>query len=181
MGMAYDRWLPLLVKMNSVGHGPCNEQEVKEVMGRPEFQGKKLLDIGAGNGTLTKIMAKMGFDVTGIDFSPLPGTDTIQADAHDLPFPVGRFDVVLSTNSFEHVASPFVALCEMNRVLVKEGIAVIIMPESKENWMEKEEHVMVYNELQMKWLAKKCGFAFAQPEYKGELVVYCMQKERDLL
>jgi SAM-dependent methyltransferase len=72
--------------------------------------GERVLDVAAGNGNATLAAARRGAEVTATDYVPalLEGTraraaaeglgvEVREADAEALPFPDGRFDVVLST------------------------------------------------------------------------------------
>lgn len=52
----------------------------------------------------------------------------VQADLTALPFPAGRFDVVLSSHVLEHVADDRAAMAELARVLKPSGWAVLMFP-----------------------------------------------------
>ncbi|MCW2242619.1 class I SAM-dependent methyltransferase [Azospirillum canadense] len=52
----------------------------------------------------------------------------VRADLTDLPFPDGRFDLVLSSHVLEHVPDDRAALSEIARVLKPSGIAVLLFP-----------------------------------------------------
>ena len=45
-----------------------------------------------------------------------------------LPFPDNKFDVVFACHSFEHTERPTATLREINRVLKKGGIMVLVTP-----------------------------------------------------
>ena len=49
------------------------------------------------------------------------------ADAHKLPFRANSFDLVVCYETIEHVSNPMKMLKEMQRVLKKDGIAVVAM------------------------------------------------------
>jgi SAM-dependent methyltransferase len=92
--------------------------------------GQRVLDVAAGNGNATLAAARRGADVTSTDYVPallergraraeaerLPVTFQ-QADAEDLPFPDGWFDVVLSifgvmfTPNQEQAAQELLRVC----------------------------------------------------------------------
>jgi SAM-dependent methyltransferase len=56
-----------------------------------------------------------------------PSAD-VQADLTGLPFPDGRFDVVLSSHVLEHVRDDDAAIAELARVLRPGGWAAIMVP-----------------------------------------------------
>jgi len=56
-----------------------------------------------------------------------PSAD-VQADLTDLPFPDGRFDVVLSSHVLEHIRDDGAAISELARVLRPGGWAAIMVP-----------------------------------------------------
>lgn len=56
-----------------------------------------------------------------------PGVDAI-ADAHDLPFPTGSFDLVVAVAVLEHVADPQRCVAEMTRVLTPAGYVFAVTP-----------------------------------------------------
>ena len=64
--------------------------------------GERVLDLGCGDGALTKRLAELGCEVVGVDAGPdmvraarTLGLDARPADAHDLPF-AREFDAVFS-------------------------------------------------------------------------------------
>jgi len=50
-----------------------------------------------------------------------------QADAHKLPFKARTFDLVVCTEVLEHVEDPKIVLLEIERVLIKNGHAIVEM------------------------------------------------------
>jgi len=78
--------------------------------------GGRLLDIGCGEGRHSIAAARMGFEVTGVDFEPLalrrarrftrakkaPPITFRQADVFALPLPDSRFDVVVDYGCLHH-------------------------------------------------------------------------------
>lgn len=99
---------------------------------------KKILDVGCGSGHITYKMHKffpkasvVGLDVykKSIDFGrgKYRGVEFIVADAHRLPFKEANFDVVISTESLEHLVSPEKVLLQIRRVLVPGGELIVEM------------------------------------------------------
>lgn len=93
----------------------------------------EVLDIGCGGGLLTNELSKMNYNVTGLDiheevlqvarnYDPYKKVKYIRANALDLPFENGSFDVVCEMDFLEHVDDYQQALREGVRVLKKNGL-----------------------------------------------------------
>ena len=96
---------------------------------------RKLLDVGCGGGLLSEELARVGFEVTGID--PAPETiETARAHAatskldieyrigsgEQLPFPDASFDHVACCDVLEHVDDVDRVIGEIARVLRPDGL-----------------------------------------------------------
>jgi ubiquinone/menaquinone biosynthesis C-methylase UbiE len=102
-------------------------------------QGKKIIDIGCGEGQIAKDLASSGATVVGYD-PYIAGSDlaaigkgsyTLRpASADAIPEPDGSADVVLFVFSLHHVPGPIMgtALAEARRVLAPGGILCIAEP-----------------------------------------------------
>jgi SAM-dependent methyltransferase len=92
-----------------------------------QLTGKKVLDIGSGQGYLQDVVA----DYTGLDISPSVGRyyhkRFVLGSATALPFPDDTFDGAWSIWVFEHVPNPEAALNEARRV-VKDGGVLFLGP-----------------------------------------------------
>ena len=91
------------------------------------------MEVGCGQGHLTRKLAERGVDVTGIDINPnaseLAGTDRVVCmSAEDLAFPDDEFDAVVSVHAIEHIPQLDKAAAEMARVLKPGGRALHIYP-----------------------------------------------------
>ena len=91
--------------------------------------GASVLDVGCGPGHLTRRLAALGFDVTGIDLDPAMieraaargGGRYLAADAASLPFEDDAFDLVVSTLSMHHWADAHAGIAEIGRVVRPAG------------------------------------------------------------
>jgi SAM-dependent methyltransferase len=70
-------------------------------------------------------------EYVGLDILPGPGVDVV-ADAHEMSSVLGeeRFDFACSYDVWEHLAMPWKAVIELNRVLVTGGYALILAPQA---------------------------------------------------
>jgi len=100
---------------------------------------QKALDVGCNRGFYCQMMTNLGYKTYGIDVSRADlffakgaeGKKTIhyrEASVEELPFGDSQFDLVLCSEVLEHVAHPQKGLAEIERVLKKDGVAIITMP-----------------------------------------------------
>jgi len=83
---------------------------------------RRVLDVGCGDGRIPSLYAAP--EVVCVDTSPAAvdaarerGLDALEADARNLPFADGSFDVVTCNHTLYHLADPDRALAELARVL----------------------------------------------------------------
>ena len=102
-----------------------------------------VLDIGTGTGSNLRMLREEEYrNVTGIDLNPLAVnyclakgfTSVLSGDATRLPFAEGQFDIVLATDTIEHIDDDRKALQEIHRVLVPGGHALIVVPAFASLW-----------------------------------------------
>ena len=99
-----------------------------------KWSGRTVLEIGCGVGIDTARFARAGADITAIDLTEaavslanqllelegLPG-EAVVANAEQLPFPDGRFDLVYSWGVLHHTPNIDQAMAEVHRVLKPGG------------------------------------------------------------
>ena len=92
--------------------------------------GRRTLDLGCGEGRLSRDLHRLGHRVVGVDASPLlvaaartaaPEIEAHVADAADLPFADGEFDCVIAFMSLQDVDDYAQAVREAARVLAPGG------------------------------------------------------------
>ncbi|MGE3724342.1 MAG: class I SAM-dependent methyltransferase [Candidatus Sericytochromatia bacterium] len=104
-----------------------------------QFKGKKVLDIGCGNGYVLSKYAQEGANVTGIDitetaidlckkrfdFMNLNGVFQVE-NAESLPFEDNTFDCVCSMGVLHHTPNPTKAIEEIYRILKPNGRLIVM-------------------------------------------------------
>ena len=96
---------------------------VKKIGNQPSM----VLDVGAGECRYEKFLEELG-EVIPMDFKLYKGVKIV-GDAYRLPFRDQCFDVVCLFSVLEHLHSPWLALKECKRVLVRGGLALITAPQ----------------------------------------------------
>jgi 2-polyprenyl-3-methyl-5-hydroxy-6-metoxy-1,4-benzoquinol methylase len=112
---------------------------VLELLGAPA--GRSVLDVGCGDGRLCYEMSRVGWRVTGIDYSEraiafgrafASGVDFVVGDLSRFQ-PEGRFDAMTAIEVLEHIrpdALPQVVL-HMGRCLADDGVLVVSVPSTR--------------------------------------------------
>lgn len=102
-------------------------------------EGARILEVAPGPGYLSIELAKMGFDVTGVELSPdfvnieknnakeaNVLVDFKEGNASNLPCDDNTFDFIVCSAAFKNFMDPVKALKEMYRVLKPGGTSLII-------------------------------------------------------
>ena len=96
---------------------------VADVAKRLELTHARTLEVGSYdvNGTVAPIFFGPYW---GVDMRPGPGVDQV-ADGEHLPFPDDAYEVVISTETLEHVRRPWVFVPELARVCEPGGVVIL--------------------------------------------------------
>lgn len=109
------------------------EAVLRDELGDALDGGVTLLDIGCGNGDMSRWFASLGNEVFGVDVEDKRrAADDVFSFGlvtdEGLPFQDGRFDVVVSHHVIEHVPDQERHLSEIHRVLRSNGVAYLATP-----------------------------------------------------
>ena len=134
--------------------------------------GRDILDVGAGDATLTGLLLKDAKTLTALDISlkrikkcaeRYRDGRFIVADAEALPFKRDSFDCILASELIEHLIEPERFLLSSHRALKKGGILIISTPSAlfyENNLREilKDQHLHTFSPGRLKSLLKSSGF-----------------------
>ncbi|MEQ1731313.1 MAG: class I SAM-dependent methyltransferase, partial [Vicinamibacterales bacterium] len=110
-----------------------------ELLGGQDLRDRTLLDVGCGSGWFSERAAARGARVVSLDIglrllaqtARRCRTRPVAADACQLPFADGVFDVVVSSECIEHTPAPRTALEEICRVVRPGGAVVVTVPNQR--------------------------------------------------
>ena len=89
----------------------------------------QLLDLGCGNAPYKPWFESRVDRYVTADFPPVAEAVQVACDTERLPFRKASFDTVLCTQVHEHVPRPWLADCEMARILRPGGVLILSCPQ----------------------------------------------------
>lgn len=116
------------------------QEQQRWVLAQVPWASQRVLDVSTGKGRFAINFARAGAQVTALDIAPQmldrartaagqaeAGVNFVQADAENLPFAAGAFDVVVCMEAIMHVPHPQQLVNEMARVARPGGIVLLSM------------------------------------------------------
>ncbi|MBL0748188.1 class I SAM-dependent methyltransferase [Nocardioides baculatus] len=101
----------------------------------------RALDVGCGSAGNTAVLRDAGWQVTGLEYSPAAAAlarsrdlSIVRGDARRLPFPDASFDLVMSTDMWEHIDEDDRVAAEAARVLRPGGRLLVAVPAGMDLW-----------------------------------------------
>jgi len=159
------------------------------------IKGKKLLEIGSGEGFLLEMFEKNGYDVFGIE----PSKDNLPIiqqklkkgkcitgyveDSYKLKH---RFNVIILSHVLEHMMDCEEPLIKLSKLLEPDGIIFIEVPncknkESLEHSINTQPHIHHFSKDNLELLVKKCGYTVIKSSVFSAHVVTISQHMKYLL
>lgn len=160
----------------------------------PWRKNMRILDVGCGGGATIAEMLKLseGSVIDGVDYSPVSVAQTMQmnsayigtrchvqqADAADLPFEEGTFDLITAMETVYFWPDIKTAFSQIRRVLKQGGMFAIINeacdPEGID-WPKIDHFMYIYRPDELETLLRDCGFTQIQIHRDGPqmLCVIC--------
>lgn len=136
-----------------------------------------VLDIGAGDGKITSLLAEAGKQAYGIDNEPEAvrlaqekGANVALMDAYNIPYPNGLFEAALMADVLEHFERPTDALREARRV-ISGSLYVSTPPKRSDGKLTDKFHYQEWTPLELTRLVEQAGFALV-----GEIDVVTADK-----
>lgn len=145
--------------------------------------GRDLLDVGAHAGFFLRRAAARGWNVTGVEPSPVSselartefGLNVITGALVDAALPAASFDAITLTDVFEHVGEPRAMLAEVRRLLRPGGVVFIKVPNVRyvrakhatlrrlpgllDDCFDAREHLVYYSASTLRSTLEEAGFA----------------------
>jgi SAM-dependent methyltransferase len=142
--------------------------------------GRRVLDIGCGTGTMLGELRRFG-DVHGVDAEPAAveychshGEGQVQlASGVEVPHPDDAFDLVTLLDVIEHVDDDQTLLAEARRVLRPGGSLFVTVPAYNWMWGAQDEiahHKRRYTRPQLRDSLSRAGFAVGRASYFNTLL-----------
>lgn len=142
----------------------------------------KILDIGCAGAVFLLELKKLGYtNLHALDYSreavvqaKKNGLENAhQMDGHYPDFEEGSFDVIVASDSLEHLEKDEVALGNWYKILKKEGKAFILVPAYNFLWSEHDDinyHFRRYTAKGLTHKAKDAGFSIIRNGYNYMLL-----------
>lgn len=136
----------------------------------------KILDVGCAGGALLLDLEKEGFtSVYGLDFSK-EAIETCKSrglknvfvmDGHKPEFPDESFDIIISSDSLEHLENDTLALSSWFKILKSGGKIIVFVPAFMSLWSEHDEVNHHFRRYQLNELVEKVSSAGFRVEKNG--------------
>ena len=102
----------------------------------------KILDVGCGNGVISRHLGRLGFNVLGVDVSektiemaraiePMPNVTFLKKSAEELVASGEKYDAVICSEVLEHLTDPGTLLKVLYATLAENGKLIVTVPNGR--------------------------------------------------
>lgn len=158
------------------------------IAGFKKIEGLRVIDIGCAKGDLVQGLADCGCEASGVDVSSVStaearrrGLTVYQGMFEDQAFPDGHFDMIVSTETFEHMAGIDRIASRIRDTLKPNGVLEIQVPNDIEGyrshfygdiwWMIPPMHIRYFTAASIENIFSKYGFSLSGTETTGSFGV----------
>ncbi|MBN1847759.1 MAG: class I SAM-dependent methyltransferase [Deltaproteobacteria bacterium] len=187
---SYDHYLPVRpdqIDQWSAMMKPVIQTSAGMIESQARTRSGRILDVGCGYGFFLREMMRRGWQVEGIEISPIGRAYAVQKwgmEIHSRPLeelglPENRFDVITLFYVIEHVSDPIGLMKEVHRILKPGGLIFLRWPHSTPiirfigpfsrylDLYHTPYHLFDFNPSTIKKLLAHCGFADPQTRIGG--------------
>lgn len=176
---AIGRWIiPMIPWFRAKADAQCRH------LHRPSAGGRRLLDVGFGNGGFLKLAGEMGWDADGIDFDAeavevarAAGLHVRWATVDELLSLDEHYDVITISHVIEHVYEPVALLGSLYRLLKPGGCLWLETPNVESagarrfgsGWrdLDPPRHLVLFNPRSLKVCLENAGFHKISQRWHG--------------
>jgi len=137
----------------------------------PRYLHGTVLDAGCGHAPYINILRQHSDQLISLDYKVSHPDQQVCADVRKLPFVKDCVDSLLSTQVLEHVANPFEAIQEAERVLRSGGILLLSVPHLS-RLHELPNDYFRFTESGLRYLAQVGGFEVIEIVPTGGLLTF---------
>lgn len=175
IGAAQDKFLDQILNDSSFNQAMASHvQHAKLRQVLPPTAGARVLELGCGPGKYAAMLARLGYDVVGVDPFSFPTWDVIRKKTNaqlmegvrgeQLPFPDRSFDHVVFLGTLLYVDDPEKVMSEVARVLKPGGRLVVRTVNRSNLYSRRTGHVIdpasknLYSLTELVELVRRFGF-----------------------
>ena len=120
-----------------------------------DFNNKKILDLGEGDGSFIKVLETKNLEGSGLDL------ENVDFEKDSFPIESESIDIITSNSVIEHLRDVSNFFNESYRVLKKNGIIILVTPNFKynyQNFYDDSTHVNPFTAVKLKEILELFNF-----------------------